>query len=50
MFGWTSDDFGPTGVIGDPTGANAEDGGRFFETGVDFVSDALREIDRFEFA
>lgn len=50
MFGWTSDDFGPTGVIGDPTGANAEDGRRFFETGVDFVADALREIDRFEFA
>jgi creatinine amidohydrolase len=49
MFGWTSDDFGPTGVIGDPTGANAEDGRVLFERGVDFVSEALVEIDGFEF-
>ncbi|WP_395639766.1 creatininase family protein [Pseudolysinimonas sp.] len=26
QFGWTSDDFGTGGVIGDPTGANAADG------------------------
>jgi creatinine amidohydrolase len=50
MFGWTSDDFGPDGVIGDPTGANAEDGRRIFEAGVDFVTEALIEIDGFEFA
>ncbi|MDQ1204320.1 creatininase family protein [Microbacterium sp. SORGH_AS_0862] len=50
MFGWTSDDFGPDGVIGDPTGANAEDGRRIFEAGVDFVAEALTEIDGFEFA
>lgn len=50
MFGWTSDDFGPDGVIGDPTGANAEDGRRIFGAGVDFVAEALIEIDGFEFA
>lgn len=50
MFGWTSDDFGPTGVIGDPTGANAADGRVLFESGVDFVCEALAEIDGFEFA
>ncbi|MBA8817489.1 creatinine amidohydrolase [Microbacterium halimionae] len=50
MFGWTSDDFGPSGVIGDPTGANAEDGERLFTAGVNFVSEALAEIDGFEFA
>ncbi|WP_460790966.1 creatininase family protein [Microbacterium lacusdiani] len=50
MFGWTSDDFGPTGVIGDPTGANAAHGKVLFEQGVAFVSEALAEIDRFEFA
>lgn len=50
MFGWTSDDFGPDGVIGDPTGANPEDGRRIFEAGVDFVAEALTEIDGFEFA
>ena len=30
-FGWTSDDFGPDGHIGDPTGATAEHGKRFVE-------------------
>ncbi len=50
MFGWTSDDFGADGVIGDPTGANAEDGRRIFEAGVDFVAEALIEIDGFEFS
>jgi creatinine amidohydrolase len=50
MFGWTSDDFGPTGVIGDATGANAAAGKEIFDRGVDFVSEALTEIDGFEFA
>ncbi len=50
MFGWTSDDFGPTGVIGDPTGANPERGRELVEHGVAFVAEALGEIDRFEFA
>jgi creatinine amidohydrolase len=49
-FGWTSDDFGPTGVIGDPTGANAAAGADLFERGVTFVAEALTEIDGFEFA
>lgn len=50
MFGWTSDDFGENGVIGDPTGANAAWGKVLFERGVDFVGEALAEIDGFEFA
>ncbi|MEV8267670.1 creatininase family protein [Microbacterium sp. NPDC076911] len=50
MFGWTSDDFGPTGVIGDATGANAEHGKKLFEASVNFVGEALTEIDGFEFA
>lgn len=49
MFGWTSDDFGPTGVIGDATGANAAAGRDLFDRGVAFVSEALVEIDGFEF-
>jgi creatinine amidohydrolase len=47
MFGWTSDDFGPTGVIGDPTGANAAYGAVMFDAGVQFVAEALHEIDGF---
>lgn len=49
MFGWTSDDFGPTGVIGDATGANAAQGKVLFERGVEFVTEALGEIDGFVF-
>jgi creatinine amidohydrolase len=47
MFGWTSDDFGPSGVIGDPTGANAAYGAVMFDAGVQFVAEALHEIDGF---
>lgn len=46
-FGWISNDFGPSGVIGDPTGANAEAGKRGFEASVALAVEALREIDRF---
>lgn len=49
MFGWTSNDFGPVGVIGDPTGANAPHGAELFERGVNFVTEALTEIDGFVF-
>ncbi|MFT4052135.1 MAG: creatininase family protein [Microbacterium sp.] len=49
MFGWTSDDFGPVGVIGDATGANAEAGRVLFDQGVAFVTEALTEIDGFVF-
>lgn len=46
-FGWLSDDFDPSGVIGDPTGATAEAGAGLFEEGVGFAVAALTEIDRF---
>jgi creatinine amidohydrolase len=46
-FGWLSDDFGPTGVVGDPTGANPEEGQRMFERSVDLTVAALGEIARF---
>src|ERR671932_612610 len=45
-FGWLSDDFGPTGVIGDPTGANAAAGERLVAGAVDFAVAALEEIVR----
>jgi creatinine amidohydrolase len=47
-FGWLSNDFGPQGVIGDPTLASAELGERLFRAGVHAVVEALHEIDRFE--
>jgi len=47
-FGWLSNDFGPSGVIGDPTLATPELGRRLFEAGVASVLAALTEIDRFE--
>ncbi len=46
-FGWLSGDFGTGGVIGDPTGATADDGRRRFEAMVAAGADALREISRF---
>ena len=46
-FGWLSDDFGPTGVIGDPTGANAAAGERLVAGAVDFAVEALGEISRY---
>jgi creatinine amidohydrolase len=46
-FGWLSSDFGPSGVIGDPTGASAEAGAHLFEEGVGFVVEALGEVDRY---
>ena len=46
-FGWISNDFGPSGVIGDPTGANAEAGRLGFESSIDLAVAALHEIDRF---
>ncbi len=49
-FGWTSDDFGPSGVIGDATGANAAYGRELVEEGTAFVATALVEISRFEHA
>jgi creatinine amidohydrolase len=46
-FGWLSNDFGPTGVIGDPTGATAEWGAELFDRAVTDGVAALREIARF---
>ncbi|MDQ1680893.1 MAG: creatinine amidohydrolase [Frankiaceae bacterium] len=46
-FGWLSDDFGTGGVIGDPTGATAEEGKLAFEAAVANGAAALREIARF---
>jgi creatinine amidohydrolase len=49
-FGWTSDDFGPQGHVGDPTGATAEDGKRFFEGAVPLLAEVIAEADRFRTA
>jgi creatinine amidohydrolase len=48
-FGWLSNDFFPDGHIGDPTGANAEAGKQMFNSAVSTLSDAIREISRFDF-
>lgn len=47
-FGWLSNDFGPGGFIGDPTGASAEDGKRIFEGAVAAFGEALEEVATFE--
>lgn len=46
-FGWLSDDFGPSGVIGDPSGSNAAAGASLFESWLTFAAEALAEIERF---
>lgn len=46
-FGWLSDDFGPEGIVGDPTAANADAGKEIFEHSVEAGLAALAEIDRF---
>lgn len=48
-FGWLSNDFGPSGLIGDPLGATAEKGKALFEASVRTLGDALAEVSRFEF-
>ena len=48
-FGWLSNDFGPDGHIGDPTGATAEAGKRLFEAAVELVAEQLVEISTFNF-
>jgi creatinine amidohydrolase len=49
-FGWLSDDFGPSGVIGDPTQASAADGATLFDAIVTRVVAALREVAAFDLA
>ena len=46
-FGWLSNDFGPSGVIGDPTAATAEYGAALFEESVARAVEALAEIANF---
>ncbi|GAB2668658.1 creatininase family protein [Gordonia jinhuaensis] len=46
-FGWLSTDFAESGVVGDPTGANAEIGAQLFETRVGEIVAALPEIASF---
>lgn len=46
-FGWTSDDFGEHGHIGDPTQASAELGRALVEGAVDSFVEVLREVSTF---
>jgi len=46
-FGWQSNDFGPSGVIGDPTSANADWGAHLVETSTAQGVAELAEIARF---
>ena len=46
-FGWVSDDFGPSGVIGDPTGSTTAKGAEFFAESVDRAVGAFAEIAAF---
>jgi creatinine amidohydrolase len=46
-FGWLSDDFDPSGVIGDPTGATAEIGAAHVEAAVAALLEQLREVASF---
>ena len=48
-FGWLSNDFGPDGHIGDPTGATAERGRQQFDAAVQAFTEALHEIAGFRF-
>ena len=47
-FGWCSDDFGPSGVIGDPTGATAELGAGYFDAAVGAATAGLAEVAVFD--
>ena len=46
-FGWLSNDFDTSGVIGDPTGASRDEGARLFEEAVGMLSVAMGEASRF---
>lgn len=48
-FGWLSNDFGPHGHIGDPTGANASEGARLFDKAVSLLGEQMAEIAAFDF-
>ena len=48
-FGWLSNDFGPSGHIGDPRGASAEIGAKHFDAAIDVLGTAMGEIAKFSF-
>jgi creatinine amidohydrolase len=48
-FGWLASDFGPSGVIGDPTTATPERGKALFEAMVTRLAGSLAEVGRFQF-
>lgn len=48
-FGWLSDDFGPSGAIGDPNGATAQLGHELFDGAITNLVEAMHEIAAFEF-
>ena len=48
-FGWLSDDFGPDGFIGDPTGATAALGEALFNAAVTIIGEQLAEVAAFSF-
>ncbi len=48
-FGWLSNDFGPDGHIGDPTGASATEGKHLFETAIALLGEQVAEIAGFDF-
>ena len=48
-FGWLSNDFSDSGIIGDPTGATADRGAQLFAAAVDAFAAALAEIADFRF-
>lgn len=48
-FGWLSNDFGPAGVIGDPTGANAEHGAQLWDACVSTLRAIFAEIAHFTY-
>ncbi|MGQ0847534.1 MAG: creatininase family protein [Actinomycetota bacterium] len=49
VFGWTSDDFGPSGIVGDPSEATSARGKELFESAVSNLAEALGEVKAFEF-
>jgi creatinine amidohydrolase len=49
-FGWLSSDFGPSGVIGDPTQASPERGKRLFEMMAARLGESLAEVAGFAFS
>lgn len=48
-FGWSSEDFGSTGVIGDPTLASSDQGKSAFQSAADRLTYILEEAARFSF-